>query len=276
MLRALVLLMMVFAFANASTNAENGHMKMKKMFQSVDVKKVDIRQSGKDKYYCPNCGMSLPKFWKTSHAVKMKDGSYRQFCSIYCLVEQMEITELREKKDQIMQILVVDVPTLKYMDAKEAFYVVGSSKSGTMTVDSKYAFKNEKDAKMFAKNFGGKLTDFDGAYALAIKDFARDTGLVLAKRTTKMYKMGKKLFENKCDKSGFAKIEAHTMGEMKASIKDTKVCGEGLNDKKLQAITLYYWDIKLKMFDKLYGDDNEIKKHAEKFKEKFQKMSQGK
>ena len=250
--------------------------KMMQMFQSVPEKNIEALQKGQDKMYCPNCGMYLPKFWKTSHAVKFKDGSYRQFCSIYCLVEQMEITELRGKHDTIKEILVVDVPSLKYIDAKKAYYVVGSKKAGTMTVTSKYAFKNQKDAKAFAAKNGGEITDFDGAYKIAIKDFARDTGLVLAKRSTKMYKMGKKFYENKCDKKKMSNMHAHTMGEMKSMIRDSNVCGKGLNDGQLQGIMLYYWDVKLQNFEKLHGQNPEIKKHAEVFKKKFQKMNQGK
>ncbi len=247
-----------------------------KMFQSVPESQADIKQSGKDKMYCPNCGMYLPKFWKTSHAVQFNDGSFRQFCSIYCLVEQMEITELRDKKDTVKKILVVDVPSLKYIDATKAFYVVGSKKSGTMTVTSKYAFKNEADAKKFVSKNGGELTNYKGAYNIAIKDFARDTGLVLAKRSTKMYKMGKKLYNTKCDQAALAKIDAHTMGDMKAQIRDTGVCGKGLKDGQLQAIMLYYWDVRLKNFEKMYGNDNEVNKHAEIFKKKFEKMNKGK
>lgn len=243
------------------------------MFQSVPVEKATIMQEGKDKMYCPNCGMYLPKFYKTTHAVELKDGSARQYCSIYCLVEEMELTVLRGKHDTIKKILVVDVPSLKYIDAKNATYVVGSTKPGTMTTKSKYAFANADDAKKFAAKNGGEVTDFDTAYNIALKDFAKDTGLVKAKRGSKMYKMGEKLYNTKCDKAALAKVDAHTMGELKAIIKDEKICGEGLKDGQLQGIMLYYWDIKLEKFEKAYGKNKEVEKYAKEFEEKFKKMN---
>jgi len=242
------------------------------MFQSVSLDKATILQSGEDKMYCRNCGMNLPKFYKTSHTVKLKDNTYRQYCSIYCLAEEMEFTVLRGKKDTIKNILVVDVSTNKYIDAKKAFYITGSKIKGTMTTVSKYAFKLKKDALKFQDKNGGIITNFDGAYKIAITDFAKDTGLVLAKRDTKMYKMGEKIYNKKCNKKLINKIDAHTMGNMKSIIKTSGACGD-LNDKQLQAVMLFNWDKRLGNFEKLYGENKEIKKYAEKFKKRFEKMN---
>jgi nitrous oxide reductase accessory protein NosL len=236
-------------------------MKMKGMFQSVPVEKADIYQTGDDKMYCPNCGMYIPKFYKTSHMAKLKDGSVRQYCSIYCLVEESEITTLRGKKDTIESIMVVDAETLKYIDVKKAYYVVGSKKGGTMTMVSKYAFGNKKSAENFAKKNGGQVMDFDGAYKVALTDFAKDTALVYKKRSSKMYKMGEMMYNKKCDKEKLSKIDAHTMASMKAMINTSGVCGKNLKDKELQAIMLYYWDKKLEKFEKLYGKNPEVQKY---------------
>jgi hypothetical protein len=148
--------------------------------------------------------------------------------------------------------MVVDVTSLKYIDSKDAFYVVGSKVGGTMTMMSKYAFAKKTDAQKFANKNGGMIVDFEKAYDSAISDFAKDTALVFKKRSTKMYKMGQKLYNSTCDKEAISKIDAHTMGNMKALIKNSNVCGN-LDDKKLQAVMLYYWDIRLKKFDELYG-----------------------
>lgn len=266
MKKIILALCLVFGFANAQMQ----------MFQSVADEEATILQQGKDKMYCPNCGMYLPKFYKTTHAVELNDGTHRQYCSIYCLVEEMELTVLRGKHDTIKQILVVDVPSLKYVDAKTATYVVGSSKKGTMTTTSKYAFANADDAKEFAAQNGGEVTDFDTAYNIALKDFAKDTGLVKATRGTKMYAMGEKLYNSKCDKAAIEAIDAHTMGEMKAMIKDNNMCGEGLNDGQLQAIMLYNWDIRLKNFEKSFGTNEEVEKYAKEFEKKFKEMNKGK
>ena len=75
MFRLALLLVMVGGFAEA------------KMFQTVAPGEAELLQSGKGKLYCPNCGMNLVKFYKTSHAMKQKDGSIHQYCSIHCLAE---------------------------------------------------------------------------------------------------------------------------------------------------------------------------------------------
>lgn len=234
------------------------------MFQSVKMSDAQLLQEGESKLYCPNCGMHLPKFYKTNHAVRLDDGTVRQYCSIYCLVEEMELTVLRGKKDVVDQILVVDVPSLKFIDAKSAHYVVGSKKSGTMTTVSKYGFENLEDAKAFAKENGGTIATFDEAYKTALNDFARDTALVYDNRSSKMYKMGQKLYETKCDQKAMSQMDAHTMGEMKALIQKTGACGEGLKDGQLQGIMLYWWDVRMNRFEELHGQNPEIQKEIKK------------
>ena len=112
---------------------------------SVPLKKATIVQTGKDKIYCPSCGMHLGKFYKTNHTHKNK-----QYCSMHCLVENNKNKIASDAK-------VVDTKTLKFIDASKAFYVVGSKKKGTMTMNSKYAFALESDAKKFKAKNGGKI-----------------------------------------------------------------------------------------------------------------------
>lgn len=257
---AAVALCMSVSFASA--------MGKMQMFQSVSPQKAELLQQNESKLYCPNCGMNLPKFYKTNHAVRLNDGSVRQYCSIYCLVEEMELTVLRGKKEQVKDIMVVDVPSLKFIDATKAHYVVGSKKKGTMTATSKYAFANEADAKAFANKNGGKIATFDQAYEVALKDFAKDTALVYKKRSSKMYKMGEKLYNTKCDKDKIAKLDAHTMGDMKELIKAQNVCGSDLNDGQLQGIMLYWWDVKMNKFEQLHGKNEEIQKYIKQMNKK--------
>ena len=238
------------------------------MFQSVSPKEATLLQDSDSKLYCPNCGMNLPRFYKTNHAVRLDDGSMRQYCSIYCLVEEMELTVLRGKKESVDQIMVVDVPTLKFIDAKKAHYVVGSSKPGTMTTVSKYAFKKLADAKEFAQQNGGSIKSFDGAYSAALNDFARDTAHVYDRRSSRMYEMGKKLYESQCDKKKMDRLDAHTMGDMKALIEKTGVCGDGLSDGQLQGIMLYWWDVRMDRFQELHGKNPEVQKQIKKIQQK--------
>lgn len=136
-----------------------------KMFQTVDFKQATLLQDGKEKTSGVVCGMNLPMFYKTNHSATL-DGKVRQYCSLHCLTEDLKV-----KKLKLENIQVVDVTTLKFIDAKKAFYVVGSSKKGTMSKTSKYAFANKKDAFIFSKKYGGKVIDFDGAMQKAMEDF---------------------------------------------------------------------------------------------------------
>jgi nitrous oxide reductase accessory protein NosL len=134
------------------------------MFQSVPESKAKLLQSGKEARYCSNCGMDLVMFYKTSHAAKV-NGKQKQFCSMHCLAEVIQ------SGHKVSDIKVVDAKTLKWIDAKKAYYVVGSSVKGTMSKTSKYAFKNISDAKEFQHLKGGKIMNFEQALEVAKKDF---------------------------------------------------------------------------------------------------------
>lgn len=135
------------------------------MFQSVSPKEAVLLQEGTNKSYCGRCGMDLVKFYKTSHAATDEKNVIHQYCSIHCLQEHLnEGTTLKNPQ-------VVDIDTLKFIDATKAYYVVGSKKSGTMSMVSKYAFSKEADAKDFKDKFGGEIMDLYKALNVARKDF---------------------------------------------------------------------------------------------------------
>lgn len=151
----------------AKVNAPK-HMKSKmgkmQMFQSVPVKKATLLQSGDKKMHCINCGMNLPMFYKTNHASTI-DGKPRQYCSIHCLAK--DIIDGKKVED----IKVIDTNSLGFMNAKNAWYVLGSNKKGTMSKVSKYAFATKEAAEVFAKENGGHIGRFEDALSLAKKDF---------------------------------------------------------------------------------------------------------
>ncbi|RRS30432.1 MAG: hypothetical protein P794_07065 [Epsilonproteobacteria bacterium (ex Lamellibrachia satsuma)] len=205
-----------------------GHpKKMMKMFQAVPKGKATLLQEGKAKAFCPECGMTLPMFYKTNHAATV-DGKVKQYCSIHCMVEDMQ------KGSKLTNIKVVDVTSLKFIPAEKAFYVVGSRKKGTMTAVSKYAFASKAEAEAFAKANGGKVTDFKGALEAAKADFAKDSKMI-AKKQAMMAQKGKMMYGKMCQKTD--KKFAST-AEAKAFIIDNKLC-KGLNGKQLQAVGLY-------------------------------------
>lgn len=129
---------------------------------------------------CTSCGMKLPMFWKTSHALKLKDNTYIQFCSIRDMAKY-------EKDNQVdvQEYLAVDVPSEKLMDASQMYYVVGSSIKGTMSKVSKLAFKNKQDAINFQKQYGGKIKNFEETKAFTLEILQDDIEMIKKKKAMK-------------------------------------------------------------------------------------------
>jgi len=200
---------------------------MPKNFRMVPMDKAQILQKGEAKMYCPKCGMTLPMFYRTNHAAKV-DGKMEQFCSIHCLVE-----EIKSGK-KVTDIQVVDNSTLKFIPAEKAWYVVGSSKPGTMSKVSKYAFGSKEAAEKFAKEFGGEVKSFDETLKMAEAAYDKEAAMI-TKRQAMMAKKGEMVYKKMCEpiEKKFA-----TAAEAKAYIKANKLCGD-LKGKPLQAVGLY-------------------------------------
>ena len=202
-------------------------MKMPKNYRMVPMNQAQILQDGEAKMFCPKCGMTLPMFYRTNHAAKV-DGKIKQFCSMHCLVEEMKSGKKLEN------IQVVDNSTLKFIPAKDAWYVVGSKKPATMSKLSKYAFGTKEAANKFAKKFGGKILNFDDTLKIAKSAYDKESKMI-AKRQAIMAKKGKQIYKMKCnhiDKSFSSAAEA------KSYIKTNNICKD-LNGKALQAVGLY-------------------------------------
>jgi len=234
MKKALVVLVALAGFVGmlqAEGMGQNG-MKQGKMmpknYRMVPMAKAQILQEGPDKMYCPKCGMTLPMFYRTNHAANV-DGKTEQFCSMYCLIEEMNAGK------KVTDVKVVDNTTLKFIPVEKAFYVVGSSKPATMAKKvSKYAFGTEAAAKEFADKFGGKVMSYDEALALAKKDFESDTK-AKNMRQAKGAKKGAMVYKKKCQPID---QKFKSVAEAKAYITANKVCGD-LKGKALQAVGLY-------------------------------------
>lgn len=132
-------------------------------FSKASNKAEILQTNGKGKQ-CSSCKMKLPMFWKTSHAVKLKNGDYIQFCSIADMLRAQ-----KKQKLDVVQYLAVDVTSEKLMNSSTMTYVVGSSIRGTMSSVSKLAFKVKKDALTFQKKYGGKIYDFEKTKELSLK-----------------------------------------------------------------------------------------------------------
>jgi len=167
MLKVIILVVATFIFIGCSSQPlakSQSEKQIPEMFQSVKPEQVTLVQEGTLKNSCVRCGMNLTKFYKTSHTATYDDKNV-QYCSIHCLAEHLnEGVELKNPH-------VVDVTSLKLLPVLDVHYVVGSTKRGTMSRVSKYAFSNLEDAKKFQKENGGKIMDFYGALKVAKEDF---------------------------------------------------------------------------------------------------------
>lgn len=114
---------------------------------------------------CDNCGMVLNEWARTRHEFDNSKGKFHT-CSIHCAaVMKMKLQE------QLKNVKVAEyLHPEKMLDADKAYYVIGSTAPGTMTVRSKIAFASEEEAEKFASRYGGTVAGFDEALAEAGKE----------------------------------------------------------------------------------------------------------
>jgi len=228
MLKKLLVLFSFIVLSLSSLNAQDN-----KMFQTVKSSDATLVKKGSAKQFCNVCGMHLTKFYKTNHVTTFKNDKKEQYCSIHC---QANIHA--NHADKIKLIQVVDTKSLKLINAKTAIYVVGSSKKGTMSAISKYAFAIKKDALQFQKKFGGKIHNFEETLKIAKKSFSKDT-TVIAKKRMMMAKKGKKIYASMCKQDKVPVF--NSIGESKKYIIDNQLC-KTLKPKMQQALAIYLYD----------------------------------
>ncbi|MCK9545669.1 MAG: nitrous oxide reductase accessory protein NosL [Sulfurospirillaceae bacterium] len=197
---------------------------------------AELIQVGENKEWCPICGMKLPAYYKTNHAVKLTDGTTKQYCSIRCLAVDMPAI-----KDRLKEILVVAVDTDKLINADSATYVIGSSVTGTMSSVSKLGFSTKEAALEFQKEHGGELSDFDTVYNKANESLENDVEMVQKRKEKMIYPKGKKLYEVKCQE--IDPMEFNLISELKAHITGKNLCKGLKGEEELQPIALYLWEV---------------------------------
>lgn len=115
---------------------------------------------------CHLCGMIIGNFpGPKGEAYSSTTDNVEKFCStrdLFSFILQPE------NKRQIREVYVHDMSKTnwdkpsdeKFIDAREAWFVIGSSKKGAMgkTLGS---FSDKADAEVFIQEFGGKLYRFD-------------------------------------------------------------------------------------------------------------------
>lgn len=113
---------------------------------------------------CSLDGMTLADFPGPKAQIHYATGEPDYFCDT---VEMFSIYLQPEQKKRITGIFTQDMgktawekPQGNWIDAKQAFYVLGSKKIGSMG-PTLATFGHQHDAENFAKEFGGKVLPFD-------------------------------------------------------------------------------------------------------------------
>ncbi|MBU0673078.1 MAG: nitrous oxide reductase accessory protein NosL [Proteobacteria bacterium] len=107
---------------------------------------------------CVNCGMKLNMWARTRHSFTLTDGEYH-VCSIHCVAD-LTLQKQQPPKD-VQVALYLEPETM--IKADQAWYLVNSSATGTMSAVSKIAFASEEAARAFAANYGGTIMSFTEA-----------------------------------------------------------------------------------------------------------------
>ena len=226
-MKKILILLVSLAIITVAAEATKPKKAMKN-FRAVPMQKTQMLQEGKGKAYCPICGMTLPMFYKTNHAAKV-NGKTHQYCSISCMFE-----EAMTNGKKVVDAKVVETNTLKFIASKDAYYVVGSKKPGTMSAISKYAFGTKNSANKFAKKFGGKVMPYAEVKKFVKKGLAKDIAAT-KKRQAKAANMGKKVYKKMCKQTDKRFANA---AEAKAYLKEHKLCGK-LKGKPFQQVGLF-------------------------------------
>jgi copper chaperone NosL len=113
---------------------------------------------------CSLDGMILSEFPGPKAQIHYATGEPDFFCDTF---EMFSIYLQPEQKKRISGIYTQDMgktdwekPQSNWIDARQAYYVLGSNKTGSMG-PTLAAFARQPDAENFAKKFGGKVLRFE-------------------------------------------------------------------------------------------------------------------
>lgn len=128
--------------------------------QEETVKAVEIDRTTS----CALDGMILMDYPGPKAQIQYDKGEPDFFCDT---MEMFSIYLRPEQKKRITALFTQDMgktpwenPTGNWIDAKSAYYVLGSKKLGSMG-PTLASFARMEDAQAFAKQFGGKILKFD-------------------------------------------------------------------------------------------------------------------
>jgi nitrous oxide reductase accessory protein NosL len=105
---------------------------------------------------CPVCGMFVAKYPNWVTQVRLADGTVRSFDGMKDLLAYyFQPARYGGKEGAVREIWAKDYYTLTWLDARTAYYVVGSDIHGPMGPEF-IPFASEKAAQAFARDHHGK------------------------------------------------------------------------------------------------------------------------
>jgi copper chaperone NosL len=120
------------------------------------AEKVIPKPSQKEK--CPVCGMFVSRYPDWTGSISFRDGSHVYFDGSKDMFKYyFDVKRYTPQKNQadIVAMLVMDYYALSSINARSAFYVIGSDVYGPMGKEL-IAFEKESDALEFMKDHKGK------------------------------------------------------------------------------------------------------------------------
>ncbi|MBC7144927.1 MAG: nitrous oxide reductase accessory protein NosL [Thioclava marina] len=138
---------------------------------------------------CPYCGMMRQMFSHTRQLIVYEDDTVDGTCSIHCSAISLSINMDRGPKTIYAGDAGSDEKIKPLADTATMTFVIDSTKPGTMTGSSKWAYADKAKAEA-AASAGAQLTDFDGALTVAYVDMAKDTINIRKRRAERRLKAG--------------------------------------------------------------------------------------
>ena len=129
---------------------------------------------------CPNCGMVRPMWARTWKTFDNFEG-HTQACSFHCLADMA----LKSGEDPQNVKVALYLEPKNMIPADQAFFVVGSSAKGTMTMKSKIAFASKAEAEKFAQSCGGKVMGYNQTLELAKSAIQKENEMIVKRRLKK-------------------------------------------------------------------------------------------
>jgi nitrous oxide reductase accessory protein NosL len=132
------------------------------------------------KEQCPNCGMRRAMWARTWKRFRL-GAAVQDACSFHCLAD-MSVKADQPPRDTRAALFL---QPRGMVPAAAAWYVVGSSARGTMSMISKAAFPSRGAAEAFQRHCGGAVHDFVTTFQMARETLGKEKAMLDRKRLDK-------------------------------------------------------------------------------------------